>query len=120
MASFFCHVEDHTFVADKLGAEDPVLDLVVFFKQYIGTCSVWSAKKCVSLKKICTVSKNWQCRQSLSALNSRVRKSSTCDTVVRLIGVFVSTGDLWWRVLFVVKWVAHCGRGTKFAVFFMH
>lgn len=51
MASFFCHVEDDTFVADKLGAEDPVLDLVVFFKQYIGTCPVWSAKKRISLKK---------------------------------------------------------------------
>lgn len=60
MASFFCHVEDHTFVADKLGAEDPVLDLVVFFKQYIGTCSVWSAKKCISLKK------NLYCQQKLA------------------------------------------------------
>lgn len=70
-------------------------------------------------KKVWTVSKNWHCRQSFSALNSHVRKPSACDTVVRLICVFVFMG-VWWRCLFVVKWVAHCWRGTKFAVFFMH
>lgn len=63
---FCCRVEDHAFVALKLGAKDPLLDLVVFFEQYICTCSVWSAKKHVCLK-------NTDCKQKKCTEKQRLK-----------------------------------------------
>lgn len=56
--SFFCHVQDEAFITDEVVVEDPLPDLVVFFKQCVFTCFVWPSREHPCLKKIGNIGKS--------------------------------------------------------------